>query len=317
MRHWPSARAARAGTVEVPAAAWRCFASLVAPALLACSVTGCAPARSAGSAGFVRPEVVPSRAPLHPPRTYDAPFAASAIVIDGMANDPAWSEAPWSETFVDIEGSDRPAPRHTTRMKMCWDDRYLYALAQMDEPHLWATYSVRDQIVFHENDIEIFIDPDGDSLEYYEIEVNAIGTIFDLQLRRPYRSGGPALHEWNTPGLKVGIHLDGTVNDPSDTDRGWTCEMAIPWTALRPLPDPSGEPSAQRAAMPPRPGDTWRINFSRVQWDIEPSGAGYRKVEGRPEWNWVWSPQWIIDMHVPWQWGRVTFVRPESAGRKS
>jgi len=294
----------------------RAALAAAAPALAVCAA-GCGSAQQGVAAGFVRPEVMPSRAPLHPPRTYDAPFAASRISIDGRDSDAAWAAAPWSESFVDIEGSDRPAPRHATRMKMCWDDNYLYALAHMEEPHLWATYSVRDQIVFHENDIEIFIDPDGDSLEYYEIEVNAIGTIFDLQLRRPYRSGGPALHEWNTPGLKVGIHLDGTVNDPSDTDRGWTCEMAIPWTALRPLPDPGGAPAAQRAAMPPSPGDTWRINFSRVQWDIEPAGPGYRKVEGRPEWNWVWSPQWIIDMHVPWQWGRVTFVRPGSAGRKS
>jgi hypothetical protein len=289
----------------------------VATAALATAAAGCRSAHQDASAGFVRPDVVPTRAPLHPPRTYDAPFAESRISIDGQDVDAAWDSAPWSEAFVDIEGSDRPAPRHLTRMKMCWDDTHLYALARMEEPHLWATYSVRDQIVFHENDIEIFIDPDGDSLEYYEIEVNAIGTVFDLQLRRPYRSGGPALHEWNTPGLKVGIHLDGTVNDPSDTDAAWTCEMAIPWTALRPLPDPTGAPVAQRVAMPPAAGDTWRINFSRVQWDIEPSGRGYRKVEGRPEWNWVWSPQWIIDMHVPWQWGQVTFVRPGSAGRKS
>jgi hypothetical protein len=283
----------------------------------ALALAGCGTAPDGASAGFVRPEAMPSRAPLHPPRTYDAPFVSAAISVDGSADDAGWSAAPWSEDFVDIEGSDRPAPRHPTRMKMCWDRNYLYALAQMEEPHLWATYSARDQIVFHENDIEIFIDPDGDCLEYYEIEVYAIGTIFDLQLRRPYRSGGPALHEWNAPGLKVGIRLDGTVNDPTDTDRSWTCEMAIPWTALRPLPDPSGAPAAQRATMPPKPGDTWRINFSRVQWDIEPAPGGYRKVESRPEWNWVWSPQWMIDMHVPWHWGRVTFVRPESAGRQS
>ena len=291
-----------------------CMASA---ALAACALAGCHSRQQGAAAGFVRPEVVPSRAPLHPPRTYDAPFASAPVSIDGSGDDAAWSAAPWSEEFVDIEGSDRVAPRHATRMKMCWDGTCLYALARMDEPHLWATYSVRDQIVFHENDIEIFIDPDGDSLEYYEIEVNAIGTIFDLQLRRPYRSGGPALHEWNAPGLKVSIRLDGTVNDPSDTDRGWTCEMAIPWSALRPLPDPSGAPSAQRASMPPKPGDAWRINFSRVQWDIEPAAGGYRKVDGRPEWNWVWSPQWVIDMHVPWHWGRVTFVGPGPAGGSS
>jgi hypothetical protein len=289
----------------------------VATTALAACASGCGSTQQGAGTAFVRPEVVPTRAPLHPPRSYDAPYATSAIALDGKGDDAAWASVPWTEPFVDIEGTDRPAPAHETRVKMCWDDRNLYVLAHMEEPHIWATYSVRDQIVFHENDIEIFIDPDGDSLEYYEIEVNALGTIFDLQLRRPYRSGGPALHEWDTPGLKVAVHLDGTINDPSDTDRSWTCEMAIPWTALRPLPDPAGAPPAQRAAMPPRPGDTWRINFSRVHWDIEPHGTGYRKVEGRPEWNWVWTPQWVIDMHVPWHWGYVSFVRAQPAGGHS
>lgn len=263
---------------------------------------------------YSRPEAVPTRAALHPPRAYEAPYATRPVVIDGTGDEGAWGSVPWTEPFVDIEGTDRPTPALETRAKMCWDDTFLYVLAHMEEPDIWATYATRDQVVFHENDIEIFIDPDGDSREYYEIEVNALGTVFDLQLRLPYRAGGPALHGWDTPGLKVAVHRDGTINDPRDRDRAWTCEMAIPWTALRPLPDTDGFGPAQRAAMPPRPGDTWRINFSRVQWDLERVEDGYRKVEGRPEWNWVWSPQWIIDMHVPWHWGRVTFVKGTAGG---
>ena len=59
--------------------------------------------------------------------------------------------------------------------------------------------------------------------------------------------------------------------------------------------------------MPPRDGDQWRINFSRVEWDTEIADGKYRKVKGKPEHNWVWSPQGVIDMHRPERWGYLQF----------
>ncbi len=93
--------------------------------------------------------------------------------------------------------------------------------------------------------------------------------------------------------------IQGTLNAASDRDRGWTVEIAFPWTAF-----------ASRAPVArPRPGDTWRINFSRVEWQIEEGAPSYRKVAGKPEDNWVWSPQGLINMHVPDRWGYVQFIR--------
>jgi len=42
-------------------------------------------------------------------------------------------------------------------------------------------------IIFHDNDFEVFLDPDGDNWMYYEIEVNAAGQVWDLMLVKPYR----------------------------------------------------------------------------------------------------------------------------------
>ena len=75
-------------------------------------------------------------------------------------------------------------------------------------------------------------------------------------------------------------------------------EFALPWEGLRPA---AGMPA------PPRDGDTWRINFSRVQWQHEVVDGRYQKVDGTPEDNWVWTPQGKINMHLPRQWGYVTF----------
>ena len=92
--------------------------------------------------------------------------------------------------------------------------------------------------------------------------------------------------------------MEGTINDPSDQDTYWSVEFAFPWEAL-------GE--FAKCPAPPRHGDQWRVGFSRVEWDIEIADGAYRKIEGRPEHNWIWSPQGVIDMHRPETWGYVQF----------
>src|SRR5262249_49683980 len=152
--------------------------------------------------------------------------------IDGRINKPFWKDAPWTEAFVDIEGAAKPKPRLQTRAKLLWDDQCLYVAAELEEPHIWATLTEHDSIVFHDSDFEVFLNPTGDTHRYYEIEINALNTIFDLYLPKPYRDGGPADHGWDVKGLKSAVHIDGTLNDPRDTDRRWTVEMAFPWTAF-------------------------------------------------------------------------------------
>jgi hypothetical protein len=231
-------------------------------------------------------------------RRYVAYRPQSRPQIDGRIDKAFWSQAPWTEAFVDIEGESRPPPTYRTRAKLLWDDAALYIAAEMQESHVWATLRQRDSIVYHDNDFEVFLSPTGDNHAYYELEVNALNTIFDLFLSKPYRDGGPADHAWDVRGLQSAVHVDGTLNDPRDEDRGWSVELALPWSAF----DRHGA-----VRCPPRDGDHWRLNFSRVQWDHEISDGQYRKVAGRPEHNWVWSPQGVIDMHRPEQWGYLQF----------
>ena len=232
------------------------------------------------------------------PHGYVCYRAATLPALDGRLGEGAWQDVPWTEDFTDIEGSLRPAPAFRTRAKMLWDDDYFYIAAELEEPHVWATLTEHDSVIFQDNDFEIFIDPNGDNHNYYEIEINALGTVWDLRLVKPYRDGGPALNSWHIPGLKAAVYIDGTLNDPSDTDRGWTVELALPWPALAEF---AGCP------VPPNAGDQWRINFSRVEWDVTTENGLYHKVPDRPEHNWVWSPQGVIDMHRPEHWGRVQF----------
>ena len=167
------------------------------------------------------------------PLGYVCSRTASPLKIDGRLDDAAWRDAPWTADFVDIEGDARPRPSLRTRAKMLWDDEYFYVGAELEEPHLWATLTKHDSVIFQDNDFEVFIDPNGDSHEYYEFEINALGTGWDLLLPWPYKDGGKAVHNWEIPGLKSAVHLDGTLNEANDVDRGWSVELAFPWAALR------------------------------------------------------------------------------------
>ena len=233
------------------------------------------------------------------PKRYLVSRAAGAINVDGRLDDRAWNQAPWSDAFVDIQGDAKPRPRFETRVKMVWDDEFFYVGANLVEPHVWATLMVHDTVIFQDPDFEVFIDPDGDGLEYYEFEINAHGTSWDLFLPKPYRLGGKAQNSWEIPGLRWAVYVDGTINDARDTDRGWSVELGFPWKAFAEF--------AHRP-LPPNPGDKWRVNFSRVQWPIETQGRSYLKVKGAKEDNWVWSPQGEINMHIPDKWGTVTFA---------
>ncbi|MCW3462610.1 carbohydrate-binding family 9-like protein [Chitinophaga nivalis] len=230
------------------------------------------------------------------PRHYVCYQTADSMQIDGQLTEAAWQKTNWSEDFKDIEGDSKPAPALRTRVKMLWDQHYLYIAATLQEPHIWGTLREHDTIIFQDNDFEVFIDPDGDTHQYYEIEINALNTVMDLFMGKPYRNGGAAMLNWDTKGIRTAVHVNGTLNNPTDTDQEWTVEMAIPFSALRFFTDDT------------RPADNsiWRINFSRVEWDTHIRNGRYVKKQ-QPEHNWVWSPQGIINMHAPERWGYLQF----------
>ncbi|QRR04183.1 carbohydrate-binding family 9-like protein [Dyadobacter sandarakinus] len=235
------------------------------------------------------------------------------MIIDGKLSESDWKKVEWTPRFVDIEGDKKPLPLQNTQVKMLWDNDYLYIAAVMEEEHIWAYQDKKDQVVFLENDFEVFIDPDGDTDNYYELEINAINNSFDLFLPKPYRKGGKPDIKWNIEGLKSAVSIEGTLNNAADTDKQWTLEIAIPFKSLS---------TGQVAAVMPQDGTSWRINFSRVNWRHETDKDG-RYMRSRnaetnkvlPEYNWVWSPQGIINMHYPEYWGYLHF-KAEKARRK-
>jgi len=250
------------------------------------------------------------------------------IQIDGNLNKPVWSKAPKSGRFVDM-ASGNPG-FYDTRMSALWDDTNLYIAFWVEEPFIDAHYTERDSIIFQENDVEVFID--GEDC-YYELELNAIGTLyevffiwrdaykrgghfdlpeFDVHERQAYTFGGDydrnptsfwkgthprgirwAFTDWDFPGVQIATQIDGTLNDDSDIDRGWTAEIALPWAGMNHL--------ANGRSLPPKDNDTWRMFFGRFQ---KLMNAG-KEVQPHPAW--ALSSHGFYDTHQPDRFPYVTF----------
>ncbi|GAB4530903.1 MAG: hypothetical protein OHK0046_51690 [Anaerolineae bacterium] len=242
------------------------------------------------------------------------------IMIDGRLDKAVWQHAPKSARFVDMAAGTPGF--YDTRMAALWDDDFLYIGFWVEEPFVEAHHTERDSIIFQENDVEVFIDG-GDC--YYELEINARGVPyevmfiwcdayarggrfdvpeFDVLSRRVHSFGGDydrrpasfwtgthprgtrwAFLDWDLPGLQIATHIEGTLNDHADIDRGWTAEIALPWAGMTWL--------ANGRNLPPQDGDTWRIFFGRFQ---KLMNAG-QEVQPHPAW--VMSPHGVYDTHRP------------------
>ncbi|MFC1537827.1 carbohydrate-binding family 9-like protein [Candidatus Latescibacterota bacterium] len=239
-------------------------------------------------------------------RRYNCLRANGPIVIDGVGNELAWQTAPEVGEFsrfnsANYTGDNLKVPNRTTA-KMLWDDENIYFLVAVDDPDIWSTMLERDKTCLcREETIEIFIDPDGDGLDYAEIHINCLGTINDIWIPsasmdlkgKTNDKGEPLswddLYAWTLEGMRYAVTNYGTVNNKSDIDNGSVFEFAMPWNGFGKI--------AGSAAITPRPGDVWRINVNRYE----------RPTRDKEDLS-AWAPLKRGSYHVPERFGYVTLV---------
>lgn len=216
------------------------------------------------------------------PQGYVAYRTAGNIKVDGKLDEVSWKNAPYTTSFVGIK--DGETPKQETRAKMLWDDTYLYIGVELEESDVQARLSQRDTIVFYDNALEVLIDPDGDGQNYFEIETNAKGTIFDLFVQQPYRTPQPsfATFEWDAKGMLLKTNVKGTLNKSRDKDQGWTVEMAIPRQSI-----------AREFDNYLQAGNYLRLGMARVQWE-----------NGKDSYT-TWGAFGKAAIHMPERWGFV------------
>lgn len=247
---------------------------------------------------------------------YTCRRTSEKIVVDGRLTKPCWQRAPKSPRFVDMVTG---VPGFLdTRMAALWDDENLYVGFWVEEPNVQAQFTERDSPIYFENDVELFI---AGTDCYYEFEINARGTVYEVFYiwQDAYKRGGfsekpefdllrhpvdvlggfqdalrykkhPrgrrwAFMDWDFPGLKTAVRVDGTLNDPATLDRGWTVELAFPWSGMPTL--------AEGRSLPPRNGDVWRMDFSRFE------ALRYNGRLTDPSVGWSFNPHGVYDSHLP------------------
>ena len=218
------------------------------------------------------PETPPPDRPL-----YEVFRSAAPVQVDGKLDEPHWSSAPAFEFVNNADGTASPL---ATRAWAGYDDDYLYFAFQVSDDNIWASMSERDQHLWTEEVVEVFLQADPNHPSYIELEVNPLGTMLDiflLDIRKPLPYAS-----WNSAGLKWAVQVEGSV-DGQAGDRQWTCEIALPL-----------EDVATAAHLPPRPGDRWRLNLYRVEKLPEKAGL-------------AWSPTLKPDFHVPAKFGELVF----------
>lgn len=249
------------------------------------------------------------------------------IKIDGIPDEKSWNEADLLPAFAEIETGE-PA-RYPVSAKMLWDDKCLYIAFWIADPNVWSLNALRDFPMagsqlplsfmmkardfketssYTENSVNVYIDPDNDGRNYLEMHVNPRNAVCDKWQETPWSKAvckrmGIAYPEkteihplWNCPGLKTATHIDGTLNDPYDVDRGWTAEIAIPFESLKHL--------APTQNFPPKSGDTWRLLLARRYASCPSGDAAY----------WTWPSIGEKSCHAPDRWGHATFMETNPSG---
>jgi hypothetical protein len=250
--------------------------------------------------------------------TYTATRTSDAIVVDGKLDEPAWTTASKTNRFVDLISGEQVV--HDTGAAIVWDNENLYVGFFVTEPNVRAKYTDRDDPIYYDNDVELFIAGDN---AYYEFEINPFGTIYeaffvwddaiehpafrqDPQLAfgiagsQPFNGVGLTTHPrgprtaflgYDMPGLRSAVAIEGTLNNDADMDRGWTVEIAIPWESMRTLLAGDARP------LPPKEGDQWRIDLFRFNTDKSAGDSG----------GWAVGKHAVWDSHIPELFPVVTF----------
>ena len=206
--------------------------------------------------------------------------ATRPIIVDGRLDDPSWEDA----TAVDLRLADTGAePRQPTRARLLWDDDCLYVAFQCEDTDIWGVTTERDQDIYRQEVVEVFVDADCDDHGYVEIEVSPLNAVLDLfMLIRGDRLRG--LWDWDSEGLLTAVVVDGDPTRRGTPDRSWTVEMAIPMSDFMTAPH-----------LPPQPGDVWHYNLYRID-----------RAEWGDEFS-AWSPPGRPSYHTPERFGRLVF----------
>jgi hypothetical protein len=154
--------------------------------------------------------------------------ATDSITIDGKMDEASWgkTEARSIDYFYNIE---KPTDQQKTTFRMLWNTDTLYAFFECEDKYLTARETKRDGAPYFDDCAELFIIPVPESLDtHFGFELNLYKASNDFIYFNNYYKGEDRGFKPFNPIFNAEVSINGTLNDNSDIDKGWTMELAIP-----------------------------------------------------------------------------------------
>lgn len=178
--------------------------------------------------------------------------------------------------------------KHTTIFMTKWSNDSLYVIFINEDRNIWASYTNKGDPIYLEEVDEVFIDPSGNGKSYYEIEISPRNVTWEGYI--VYDEKPQLYPKWKPSNLKTRVNIFGKLHEKKNNEGGgkfWISELKIPFEELN-----------VEKIVKPNVGDTWKINFFRIE----------RTPEG--DYYYAWSPTYTEEpnFHVPSKFGSLIFV---------
>jgi hypothetical protein len=184
---------------------------------------------------------------------------------------------PWEEIEAvylrEVVTGERP--RLVTEVRACWTPQSLWVRFECEDDHIVATMERRDDPIYQEDVVEVFIDTVGTGNVYYEFEVSPRNVVFDALVHNDLAGSKVVDTSWDAAGLVTRLSAESAGSR--------VYEIQIPFEDLANTPDM---------------GTVWRWNLYRIDDDVQ----GKRHY-------WAWSPTGAVDYHIPQKFGTLVFMK--------
>ncbi|HEX9974541.1 MAG TPA: carbohydrate-binding family 9-like protein [bacterium] len=210
-------------------------------------------------------------------------YSQTLIIVDGLLNEPDWQEA--QQVHLRNSDTDEQVTDTTfsTYALTCYDKNNLYIAFVCNDRDIYSSFTNRDQHLWEEEAIEIFIDVDDEPNTYVEIELSPNNVLFDSYIVDPINIDIEETSKFDLPGIKTAVSANGTVNFRVDEDKSWTAEIAISFSDI-----------IKNFKSDILKETKWKINYYRIDRDNDGPT------------HYAWSPT-MGRFHKPSVFGKLVF----------
>lgn len=163
-----------------------------------------------------------------------------------------------------------------TLVKACWDTSALHIRFECEDSHSVSGFENRDDPLYEQDVVEVFIDEEGTGKRYAEIVVSPNNVVYDAMITHDNEED-PLQFDvdiaWDMERLSTHVEVSGQR-------RVYT--LVVPFSAF---------------SAPPTVGTEWKINFYRIDEDV----FGTRHYQ-------AWSPTGFVNYHITDRFGTIRFV---------